>query len=68
MVIGGLITDTTTRDTSGVPWLSDIPILKRLFDNRATDKGSETLLILVKPTIIIQSEKEAELGLEEFTQ
>jgi type II secretory pathway component GspD/PulD (secretin) len=52
---------------SGVPILSDIPILKRLFNNRASDKGSETLLILVKPTIIIQSEKEAELGLEEFT-
>jgi type II secretory pathway component GspD/PulD (secretin) len=68
LLVGGSKIYQQSDVESGVPILSDIPVLKRLFNNRASDKGSETLLILVKPTIIIQSEKEAELGLEEFTQ
>ena len=40
VVIGGLITDNTTRDTSGVPFLSDIPLLGYLFKD--TNKTKET--------------------------
>jgi len=46
---------------AGVPVLSKIPILNRLFTNRSTVKDERTLLILVKPTIIIQSEEEEKL-------
>lgn len=46
---------------SGVPVLSKIPVLSRLFTNRVTQKDERTLLILIKPTIIVQSEKEDEL-------
>ena len=45
----------------GVPVLSKIPILNRLFTNTTTTEDERTLLILVKPTIIIQSEQEEEL-------
>jgi type II secretory pathway component GspD/PulD (secretin) len=38
--------------------LSKIPFLKRLFTNRSTAKDEQILLILVKPTIIIQREAE----------
>jgi type II secretory pathway component GspD/PulD (secretin) len=42
----------------GVPVLSKIPFLKRLFTNRSTAHDDQVLLILVKPTIIIQREQE----------
>ena len=38
--------------------ISKIPFLKRLFTNRAMAKDENVLLILVKPTIIIQREVE----------
>lgn len=43
---------------SGVPVLSKIPIINRFFTNRSTTKEERTLLILYKPTILIQSEQE----------
>ncbi|MAX24510.1 MAG: hypothetical protein CMJ19_08395 [Phycisphaeraceae bacterium] len=43
---------------SGVPVLSKIPLVNRLFTNRTKVKDERTLLILIKPTIIIQSEEE----------
>lgn len=43
---------------TGVPVLSKIPILNRFFANTAKAKDEQTLLILIKPTILIQSEQE----------
>ena len=43
---------------AGVPVLSKIPLLNRLFTNRSKTKDERTLLILIKPTIIIQTEEE----------
>ena len=45
---------------AGVPILSKIPILGRAFSNRSKVKDTQVLLILVKPTIILQEEAEAE--------
>ena len=38
--------------------LSKIPFLKRLFTNRSMAKDEQVLLILVRPTIVIQKEIE----------
>ena len=38
--------------------LSKIPVISRFFTNTSTVKDERTLLILVKPTVIIQSELE----------
>ena len=46
---------------AGVPVLSKVPILKRFFTNRSKVKDERTLLILIKPTIIIQNEEEERL-------
>ena len=43
---------------SGVPVLSKIPWVNRFFTNRLTSKSEETLLILIRPEIIIQQENE----------
>jgi len=46
---------------AGVPVLSKIPVIKRLFTNRTKVKDERILLILIKPTIIIQAEEEETL-------
>ena len=38
VVIGGLIADSTERDTSGLPFLSDIPLLGYLFKDTKKTK------------------------------
>ena len=43
---------------TGVPVLSKIPFINRFFTNRITSKDEETLLILIRPEIIIQQENE----------
>ncbi len=58
LLLGGqTLAGETTRE-QGVPVLSKIPFLKRLFTNRATSQDEQILLILVKPTILIQREQE----------
>jgi type II secretory pathway component GspD/PulD (secretin) len=52
VVIGGLISDNTTRDTSGVPWLSDIPILGYLFKDTTKSKERDELIIMIQPTVV----------------
>jgi general secretion pathway protein D len=60
LLLGGqTITGEVTRE-SGVPVISKIPFLKRLFTNTATAKDEQVLLILVRPRIIIQREVENE--------
>jgi general secretion pathway protein D len=52
VVIGGLIRDTTEHTGSGIPYLSDIPVLGYLFG--ATDKAKkrEELIIMIQPTVV----------------
>ena len=51
----------------GVPVLSKVPWLNRLFTNRASEKIELTTILLVRPEIIIQQENEEVLfpGLED---
>jgi Flp pilus assembly secretin CpaC len=58
MLLGGQRLSTETEIETGVPVLSQLPILNRLFSNRIESKEESTLLILLKPTILIQSEEE----------
>jgi Flp pilus assembly secretin CpaC/tetratricopeptide (TPR) repeat protein len=58
LLIGGQKLAAETEVDSGVPGLSKIPVLKRLYSSRVLVKDEQTLLILVKPTIFIQSEQE----------
>ena len=58
LLLGGQTLMGEVERESGVPVLSKIPFLKRLFTNRGTAKDEQVLLILVKPTIIIQREVE----------
>ncbi|TVL98628.1 MAG: hypothetical protein CV080_09220, partial [Candidatus Kuenenia stuttgartiensis] len=48
---------------SGVPVLSKIPIIKRLFTRDQKTRNKSNLIILLKPTIIIKEEQERFLHL-----
>lgn len=52
IVIGGLISDTSKRTTSGVPWLSDIPVLGYLFKDTLKSKERDELIIMIQPTVV----------------
>ena len=58
LLMGGqrLVSDIEVE--AGVPILSKIPVLNRFFTNTSKVKDERTLLILIKPTIIIQEEQE----------
>ncbi len=57
-LLGGLKLAGETEVEAGVPILSKIPVLKRAYTNRSRVKDEFVLLILLKPTIIIQEEQE----------
>jgi type II secretory pathway component GspD/PulD (secretin) len=58
LLLGGQTLAGEIEKEAGVPILSKIPFVKRLFTNRSMAKDESVLLILVKPTIIIQREQE----------
>ncbi len=58
VLLGGQRIVEEVEVETGVPVLSKIPILSRFFSNRVDAKTDRTLLILLKPTILIQNEEE----------
>ncbi len=58
LIMGGqrLVADVEVE--AGVPIMSKIPVLNRLFTNRTTIKDERTLLVLIKPTVLLQNEQE----------
>lgn len=58
ILMGGQRLTTEYEIETGVPVLSKIPIINRFFTNRVESKEEQTLLILIKPTVLIQNEQE----------
>lgn len=58
VLLGGQRVVEEVEVETGVPVLSKIPILSRFFSNRVDAKTDKTMLILLKPTILIQNEEE----------
>ena len=67
LLIGGQKLSSETEVEAGVPILSKIPILKRAYSSRSMVKDEQTLLILIKPKILIQTEQE-ELAFPSFSK
>jgi len=61
ILLGGQRVVDDIEIEAGIPVLSKIPILQRLTSNRSTVQDERTLMILVKPTIIIPRENEDDL-------
>ena len=52
IVLAGLISDGTSRDATGVPGLSRIPVLGGLFGKQGQAKTRDELVILITPTVV----------------
>ena len=52
LVLGGLVKDDIQDSTQGIPLLSDIPLLGRLFRNDVVSVTKSNLLVFIRPTII----------------
>lgn len=51
VVIGGLMQDKLRQDDAGVPWLSEIPWLGKLFTQQRESSAKSELVILLRPVV-----------------
>jgi general secretion pathway protein D len=51
-LLGGLINETRTKTVTGIPGLSNIPILKRLFTGDSIENDRSELMIVLIPHVI----------------
>jgi type IV pilus assembly protein PilQ len=52
-VIGGIYVDSDTESDTGIPFLSDIPLLGWLFKSNAKQKTKTELLIFITPKVVL---------------
>jgi len=52
VMLGGFIKSDKSHSQSGVPFLSDIPILGNLFKQRSDTKNRQELIVLMRPTVL----------------
>ncbi len=52
VVIGGLMQNSSTGNNAGVPWLSKIPLIGRLFKQKNKTAIKSELVILLKPVVV----------------
>ena len=51
-LIGGLMEDSNTSSLSGLPWISQVPILKYLFGQTQTERIQNEILFVITPHIV----------------
>ena len=66
VVLGGLVKDDIQDSTQGVPLLSSIPLLGRLFRNDVVTVTKSNLLVFIRPTIIRDDEDLAGATAEKY--
>jgi general secretion pathway protein D len=57
IALGGLIKDSRTRGSSGLPYLSEIPVLGGLFGTKSNDIDRTELIVLLTPHVIDNLQK-----------
>ena len=65
VMLGGLISEDTSRGGTGVPGLKDIPLLGGLFSNQNRTSGRRELIVLITP-YLINDNTDAEAVTEAF--
>jgi general secretion pathway protein D len=64
VLLGGIKRLREGRNEAGVPMLSKLPYVNRLFKNVGIGRETQSLMLMVTPRIIIQEEEESKLGIE----
>jgi general secretion pathway protein D len=52
ILLGGFIRNSTSKSSSGVPLLKDIPLLGALFSSKSNSKERKELLVMMRPTVL----------------
>ncbi len=63
VLLGGIKRLSEGRNEFGVPILSKLPYINRLFKNVGIGRETQSLMMMVTPRIIIQEEEEDRLGI-----
>jgi general secretion pathway protein D len=63
VLLGGIKRLSEGRNEFGVPILSKLPYINRLFKNVGIGRETQSLMMMVTPRIIIQEEEEERLGI-----
>ncbi len=63
VLLGGIKRLSEGRNEFGVPLLSKVPYINRLFRNVSIGRETDSLMMMVTPRIIIQEEEEERLGM-----
>jgi general secretion pathway protein D len=63
VLLGGIKRLSEGRNEFGVPLLSKVPYVNRLFRNIGIGRDTDSLMMMVTPRIIIQEEEEERLGI-----
>jgi general secretion pathway protein D len=63
VLLGGIKRLSEGRNEFGVPLLSKVPYINRLFRNIGIGRETDSLMMMVTPRIIIQEEEEERLGI-----
>jgi general secretion pathway protein D len=64
VLLGGIKRLSEGRNEFGVPLLSKVPYINRLFRNVSIGRETDSLMMMVTPRIIIQEEEEERLGIQ----
>jgi general secretion pathway protein D len=64
VLLGGIKRLSEGRNEFGVPILSKLPYVSRLFKNVGIGRETQSLMMMVTPRIIIQEEEEERLGIQ----
>ena len=52
LALGGLISDNVTRGVTGVPWLSELPVVGALFGTNTDNNERTEIIVLVTPHVV----------------
>ncbi|QSA96702.1 type II secretion system secretin GspD [Methylococcus sp. EFPC2] len=52
LALGGLISNTVDSSQSGIPWLSNVPVLGYLFGSRSKTDDRKELVVLITPRVV----------------
>jgi len=66
LVIGGIIRERTAQARTGIPFLSELPLLGYLFGTTTDTKTRTELILMVTPHVVANAE-EADMLTEEYT-
>ncbi|MBB5884904.1 type II secretion system protein GspD [Xanthomonas sp. LMG 8992] len=67
IMLAGLISDSTTDGSNGVPYLSKLPVVGALFGQKTQDKTRQEVIVLITPSIV-RNPQEARNLTDEYGQ